>query len=97
MLIYLDKNYKCHTVDDGTMRSYETGLFDGMCTEFIEGCRFVPEGETWVREDGVEFTGEMCSPWKDYAELDAAQREYERQEREDMRNALNELGVYVNG
>jgi hypothetical protein len=56
-----------------------TDFFDGKCTAFVEGFRFVPSGETWTRSDGVVFHGEMIAPWKDYAELDIAQREYERQ------------------
>lgn len=90
MVIYIDINYKCHVTDDGTMTAVETDAFDGMCTEYIEGYRFVPAGQTWTRSDGVEFTGEMISPWRDWAELDAAQREYERQQLADMQAALSE-------
>ena len=35
----------------------------------------------------------MLCPWRDYNELDVAQREYERQQLEDMRAALALLGV----
>lgn len=90
MVIYIDTDYKCHVTADGTMTAVETGAFDGMCTEYIEGYRYVPAGQTWTREDGVEFTGEMISPWKPWAELDAAQREYERQQLADMQAALAE-------
>lgn len=90
MMIYIDNDYKCHVTDDGTMTAVETAAFDGMCTEYIEGYRFVPAGQTWTRSDGVEFTGEMISPWRPWAELDAAQREYERQQRADMQAALAE-------
>ena len=77
--IYIDSDFKCHITDDGTMTVVETDYFDGKCDTFIEGYRFVPSDESWTREDGVVFHGEMISPWKDYAELDNAQREYERQ------------------
>lgn len=77
--IYLDSEYKCHVTNDGTMTAVETDVFDGKCQTFIEGYRFVPSGESWTRSDGVVFHGEMVAPWKDYNELDAAQREYERQ------------------
>lgn len=97
MKIYIDNDYKCHVTDDGTMRSVETDFFDDKAPAFIEGYRYVPEGESWVREDGVEFQGEMVAPWKDFAELDAVQRDYERQQMEDMREALNVLGVNVDG
>lgn len=97
MNIYIDSDFKCHATDTGGLREVETDFFNGKCPAFIEGYRFVPEGETWTRSDGVVFAGEMITPWKDYAELDVAQREYEKQELKDMRAALNELGVYVNG
>ena len=72
-------SFECYVTNDGTMTAIETDFFDGKCDAFIEGYRFVPSGESWTREDGVVFQGEMISPWKDYAGLDAAQREYERQ------------------
>lgn len=95
MIIYLDSDFKCHVLNDGTMRPYETNEFDGKCQKFIEGYRLVPEGETWTRDDGVVFYGEMVSPWKDIRLLDAAQSEYERQLMEDMRRALEIMEVTV--
>lgn len=77
--VYIDSEFKCHVTNDGTMREVGTDAFDGMCDSYIEGCRFVPNGETWTRSDGVVFHGEMIAPWKDYAELDSAQRAYEQQ------------------
>ena len=86
--IYIDSDFKCHIINDGTMTAVETDFFDGKCDAFIEGYRFVPTGATWVRDDGEEFHGEMVSPWKPYAELDNAQREYEIEQMADMENAL---------
>ena len=101
MTIYIDNDCKCHVSNDGTMREFDVPFFDGKCTEFIEGYRFVPEGETWTRKAGEKFSGEMVAPWKPYAELYRAQLEYEvellRTELEDADNALNELGVNING
>ena len=77
--IYIDSEFKCHVSNDGTMTAVETDFFDGKCDAFIEGYRYVPDGETWTRSDGEVFHGEMVAPWKDFAELDNAQREYERQ------------------
>jgi hypothetical protein len=37
----------------------------------------------------------MIAPWKDYKELDAAQRQYERDQLADMKAALELLGVSV--
>lgn len=86
--IYIDNDFKCHVTDDGTMTAVETDYFDGHCDVFIEGYRFVPDGESWTRSDGVVFYGEMVAPWKDYAELDNTQREYEKQLLADAENAL---------
>ena len=86
--IYIDSDFKCHITNDGTMTAVETDAFDGMCDAYIEGYRFVPYGESWTRPDGVVFTGKMVSPWKDYTELDNAQREYERERLADAENAL---------
>lgn len=94
-LIFIDDDFKCHTTNpDGTFREVVLSdsariFFSDKCTVFIEGYRLKPEGETWVREDGHVFSGgEMVTPWKDYDELDNAQREYERTILADAENAL---------
>ena len=98
MKIYIDAEFRCHTTNpDGDFREVEHHFFDGKCNAFIEGYRFVPEDESWTRSDGVVFTGEMIAPWKDYSELDSAQRAYEQALIADMQNALNTLGVTVDG
>lgn len=95
--IYVDSDYKCHLSDDGSLRGFDSAFFDGRCDAFIEGYRYLPEGETWLRADGVEFCGEMISPWKPYAGLHTAQLEYElalaKAELADMGAALETLGV----
>ena len=78
MKIYIDFEFKCHTTDDGTMKTVETDFFNGKCDAFIDGYRFVPAGESWTREDGVVFEGEMIAPWKNFDILSAYQEEYER-------------------
>lgn len=89
--IYLDSDFKCHVSNDGTMTAVETDAFGGKCDAYIEATRFVPMGETWVREDGVAFNGEMCTPWKDADERENAQREYERQLLAEYESALAEI------
>lgn len=92
MLIYIDSDFKCHTTNpDGMYTAVETDFFDGKCDAYIEGYRFVPAGETWTRPDGVAFTGEMIAPWKDWRELDAAQRGYEQQLISEYEQALSEI------
>lgn len=80
MTIYIDTDYKCHTAPGIGLTAVETDTFTGKCPAYIEGYRFVPDGSTWVRSDGVIFHGEMIAPWKPWDELDAAQREYEREQ-----------------
>ena len=84
MTIYIDTDYKCHIANGGNMVAVETDAFDGKCPAYIEGYRFVPSGQTWVRSDGVEFRGEMIAPWKPWKELDAAQRAWEREQYETL-------------
>lgn len=66
MTIYLDSEYICHLVNDGTMTEVETDVFNGKADAFIEGHRYIPEGETWTRADGVQFRGLMIAPAKNY-------------------------------
>ena len=86
--VYIDSDYKCHTVNDGTRKPMDTDFFDGKCDSFIEGYRLVPFGERWKRADGVVFHGEMIAPWKDFAQLDNAQRQFERERLADAEAAL---------
>lgn len=79
MTIYIDTDFKCHTSPGNGLVEVETAFFDGKCVAYIEGYRYVPAGQTWTREDGTVFTGEMVSPWKPWEELDATQRAYERE------------------
>ena len=97
-MIYIDSEFKCHAANNGTMIAVETAYFDGKCDVFIEGYRFVPSGETWIRSDGKVFHGEMITPWKDYSELDGVQREYERTILAQYKNKENELNTsYIEG
>ena len=84
MKIYVDKDNKCHAAAADGLREYDVSFFDDKCEEFIEGYRYVPESET-------------ITPWKPYTALDAAQREYEREQLADALNALSVLGVKPNG
>lgn len=94
MKIYIDSDYKCHVSNDGTMREFDVPFFDGKCDSFIEGYRYVPPGEKWVKPNGEFFRGEMIAPWKDYNELDRAQKEYELAQYEAALSAIEKaLGV----
>ena len=95
--IYLDSDFKCHVSnnEEDTMIIVETDCFDDKCDAFIEGYRFVPKDKTWTRPDGIAFTGEMIIPWKDYAELDAAQRIYEQELLAECKEALRTVGIEI--
>ena len=95
MTVFIDAEYRCHVSDDGTMLPVETDAFDGMSDEYIEGFRLIPEGHTWVREDGIEFVGEMLAPHRDYVELMGKQLMYDQEQRRDMNTALEIMGVTV--
>ena len=90
--IYIDSDYRCHVSNpEGTYTAVETDFFDGKCVAYIEGYRFVPAGATWTLEDGVVFPGEMVAPWRDWRTLDAAQRDYEREQLVAYEQALSEI------
>ena len=95
MIIYIDNDYKCHTSQGEGLTAVETDAFDGKCRQYIEGYRFVPAGETWIRVDGQVFTGEMIAPWRDYVILAELQALYEEEQAKqaDMAAALEILGV----
>ena len=93
MIVYIDKNNKCHTENDGTMTAFETDYFDGKCPAYIEGycCE--------VTESSVAYY-----PWRDLALLEEFQAQYEAQQAEteqlkaelaDADAALAILGVTV--
>lgn len=93
MTIYIDSDYKCYASAAEGRRAVETDFFDGKCEVFVEGYRFVPAGERWVKSNGVFFKGEMVAPWKDYSYLQAAQEAYERGQDEILTTVESALGV----
>ena len=103
MKIYIDSNYHCHiTNPDGAYLEIETDFFNGKCDTFIEGYLYVPIGESCILPGGTTVLGGYIAPWKPYSELDAVQREYERQllsqyktQNEEYKEALQTLNVEV--
>lgn len=81
MKIYVDAEFHCHTSNpDGAYRETEDAFFDNKCQTFIEGyCHDDSKGHVQIY------------PWKSFDALDAAQREYEREQLADMGNALKIL------
>lgn len=93
MTIYIDSDYKCYVSAAEGRRAVETEVFADKCPEWIESYRFVPAGETWTREDGEEFRGEMTAPWKDLGEAYAAQTAYVTAQNAQYEAALSEIEV----
>ena len=93
MTIYIDSDYKCYVSAAEGRRAVETDAFNGKCPEWIESFRVVPEGETWVKENGEMFRGEMVSPWKDLGEAYAAQTAYVTAQNAQYEAALSEIEV----
>lgn len=91
MTIYIDSDYKCYVSAAEGRRAIEADFFDGKCPEWIESYRFVPEGETWTREDGEVFKGEMVTPWKDLGKAYIAQADYAAQLNKQYEAALTEI------
>lgn len=84
--VYRDSEYRCHVVNPyNVYTAFETDFFDWKCDAYIEGYRYIPSGESWTREDGTVFIGEMVAPFKPYDQLAAAQAQYEA----DMAEAAN--------
>ena len=85
--IYIDDNdFKCHASNpDGIFREIEDKFFDGKCAEFIEGYCREEEGKSVIHY-----------PWKLDTQLNAVQREYERQQLTEYSEALQLLGVDLN-
>ena len=77
MTVYIDEKFRCHTRNAEGRRAFELEYFDGKCPHFVEGYRYLPEGESWQREDGAVFFGPMLSPVEDYGKLLAMQAVYE--------------------
>lgn len=87
MKIYIDSEFHCHIANpEGTFREISHPFFQEKCAAFIEGFCYDDSNETIY-----------IYPWKPYDELDAAQRQYEQALILDMQNALNTLGVNVDG
>lgn len=96
MTLYLDTKYRPHLSQNGdnTYLAWEDAdnFFADKCQAFIEGYRIVPQGHTWVREDGMKFSGLMITPAVNLYELKEAQANYEINE---LKNAFSILGVNV--
>ena len=84
MVVYVDKEHKCHVFNDGTMTPVENNFFDGKCQSFIEGyCYDESNGHVHIY------------PWEPYADLDEAQQEYEREKLAEYEAMIDELYTEV--
>lgn len=79
MIVYIDKLGHCHTEYADGRQAVEDDFFIGRAPEVIEGYRCT------LGEDGER----VISPWQPWEQLDAIQREYEREQYSTLR-AQNE-------
>lgn len=91
MTIYIDNDYKCNTSPGNGLTAVETDAFDGKCRRYIEGYRFVPDGQSWTRDDGQVFHGEMVAPWRDYGILS----EFQEVAQEEQDKTTEEIAAIV--
>lgn len=96
MTIYIDRDFKCHTESAAGRTAIETDALAGKCRQYIEGYRFVPSGESWTREDGQVFRGEMIAPWRDYTILAEFQALYEEEQAKQV-EAQEALNILLEG
>ena len=96
--IYIDSEFKCSvSKNSNTILEVETEYFDGKCDAYIEGYRYIPSGQSWTRDDGTVFTGEMVAPLKDSRVLEAMQRDYERERYQEAIAAVDMLLLQIGG
>ena len=69
MKIFIDSNYICHTEMADGRRELEVEFFDNKTAPFIEGYRYVPQGETWVDERGNAYKGVLIAPATDFNQI----------------------------
>lgn len=93
MKFYVDQEYKVHVVPMQDYTEYEDSFFDNKCTNLIESYRYVPAGETWMREDGEEFVGLMIAPWRDIRQHDEEQQQYLLDQLAQYESALSEIEI----
>ena len=92
--IYLDSNFMCHIINDGTMTEIQTDMFDDLCNNSIELMRYIPQNEMWVRPNGRIIYGLFIQA-TDSEKINAYQIQWQsdQEQMEDMQNALEILGV----
>ena len=98
-MIYLDSEFKCHvTAADDRIEVEAPENFEGMCDKSIECMRYIPAGMTYFAADGSVIHGEFIQCLDDTSAI-AYQVQYEsmKPELEDMKSALNLLGVSIDG
>ena len=89
MKIYIDEDFKCYAESADGLRACESAFFDGKGKRLIRGYRYLPQGEKWVRDDGVVFYGEMIAPIEDPSILQL----YDQQEK--IRDSVTANSEYI--
>lgn len=71
--IFLDSEFKVYVNDGEGRTAIETDAFDGFCDELIECHRYVPQGKSYTKDNGITVHGIFIQPYKDTAEAEMAQ------------------------
>ena len=94
MTIYIDPfTFQCFSSYKENHIEFETDLFNGKCSEFIEGYRLIPKNMSWTRADGKVFHGQVMMPWRPLDNLIVVQSQYEKAKLEEYESALQIMGV----
>ena len=93
MVVYIDDDFKCFTESTEGLIEIESSFFDNKCKTLIECYRFIPDGQEWIRKDGMVFEGEMAFPHTDITAALYAQAAYE----EVYLNASDYVAAYNEG
>lgn len=91
MTIYIDGDCRAYTEPRDDREAVEASVFDSMPAPVIACHRYIPTGTTWISPDGLEIHGEFIQMCVSQEDLDAAQREYERQMIAEYEHALSEI------
>lgn len=89
--IYLDNNFMCHIINDGTMKQIQTNIFDNCCDDIIKLCRYIPENENYILPNSEILWGPFIQFTAPSSITNIIQQQYEI----DEANHLEELGALI--
>ena len=62
-MYYIDDDFMLHLSPEEGLEPVELPELEGKCQIYIEGYRYVPQGQSWQRQDGQVFPRPLpCRP-----------------------------------